>query len=636
MNLKFYKVVLTFLLLVTSKNIVQAQENITQKYIDTLTIEPIDSLNVSIFKNHLLKNTSLKGWTKYYSHKGFLCLKQGQKDSALFYSKKAIKTFNELESNYTYAERTLQRAHYIAGVVYFYDKKDFYNALEHFHKSFDIHKKYPEHYPIQEYILGKIAAIHLTMGNNQLSLKYQKQIEKKYYYKLKKSYKATNLAQIAVLYDYLGKIDSAKIYYQKVLNLKYPRVTLAGHNNLGALYYNQKQYDSAIYHFTIAKKIADTIDLPRWAEDSRTFAKTNNHFVNIYQRKVSDFIIKDLNIKIDSLKNLENIGREDRDMMLTTMDYLALAYEEKNQLQLANNTYKRKVEFLSYFNDLTLDEELQKLELRFETKNKEAKINNLEKVKVLQEKRIQQQNIIIYILIGIALLVVLLIAMWFNRKNLKNKYEKVVLQQQLLRSQMNPHFLFNTLNTILHTTDTEPQKTKQYILKLSRLLRTTLENSREEFVPLEDEIEAIDNYLNLQSNFSEKFNFKVSIASDLETKFTYVPPMLIQPFVENAIIHGIMNTKTRGLISLNFTKDGDELITCTIIDNGIGYSKSIIEGKENAKEHNSISGDIVKERLAIYNKQTKSDATLKIEDIFDDQKNCIGTKVILNLPSYEI
>lgn len=278
--------------------------------------------------------------------------------------------------------------------------------------------------------------------------------------------------------------------------------------------------------------------------------------------------------------------------------------------------------------------ETNEIEEKFTQAQLEAKKLGNEATKYKQ--RNQRVYHILWWLGGIIGLVSIVLTIRYYQRQLRNKYEKVVLQQQLLRSQMNPHFLFNTLNTILHTTDTQPEKTKQYILKLSKLLRTTLENSREEFVPLEDEIEAIDNYLNLQSNFSEKFDFKVSITSELETEFTYVPPMLIQPFVENAIIHGIMNTKTRGLISIDFKQYKEDLISCTIIDNGIGYSKNNIEGKENAKEHNSISGDIVKERLAIYNKQTKSDASLKIKDIFDNEKKCIGTKVMLNLPSYEI
>ena len=121
---------------------------------------------------------------------------------------------------------------------------------------------------------------------------------------------------------------------------------------------------------------------------------------------------------------------------------------------------------LSSFHNVTMDEELQKLELRFQTKNKEEKIDNLEEIKTLQEKRIQQQNTIIYVLVGIAVLIAVLIMLWLNRKNIKNKYEKVVLQQQLLRSQMNPHFLFNTLNTILYTNETKPEKTKQYVLEI--------------------------------------------------------------------------------------------------------------------------------------------------------------------------
>ncbi|MEM6719070.1 MAG: histidine kinase [Bacteroidota bacterium] len=635
MNTKFYSVVLAFLLCIVSKNTVSAQENITQRYIDTLKIEPIDSANVSLFKNYLLKNSKLRGWTKYYAHKGFLFLKKGQKDSAYFYSKKAIKTFEEMEPDNSYAERNLTRANYTAGLIS-RNRKQFYDALQYFHECIRIIKKYPDaNFRFIEFALDQISIVHLKLGNYSLALKYKKKIIAEHYDELTVQYKGSNLTQTAVLYEYLHKNDSAKIYYEKALQLNHPYFELTTNSNLGNLYYHENKIDSAVYFFSAAKKIADTIKLPSWRERSRIFAKTNYHFVNIHNGKTSPYIVNDLLQKIDSLKSIENPDTEDRDMMLSTMDYLALAYEKTQRVKLANEVYKDRAKFVQDFSNMKLDEELQKLELRLETKSKEEEISSLEAIKDLQDRRIQQQNAIIYVLIGIALLITVLILLWLNRRNIKNKYEKVVLQQQLLRSQMNPHFLFNTLNTILHATDTKPEKTKQYVLKLSKLLRTTLENSREEFVPLQDEIEAIDNYLNLQSNFSEMFDFIISIADDLETEFTYVPPMLIQPFVENAIIHGITNANIRGLVSLDFTLKGD-LVSCTITDNGIGYSKSSQKEKNNLKGHTSISGDIVKERLVIYNKQNSTKASLNIDDILDENEKASGTKVILNLPSYEI
>lgn len=441
-------------------------------------------------------------------------------------------------------------------------------------------------------------------------------------------------------------------------------------NNTGLAYRYLENYKQAIDNFTKALAI-DSLSLKNPKQysiilDNLAYTK----FLSNDTVGIKKLFYKSLRIK-DSIKFLSGIGISRLHLAEyylkvhhDTLKSFKYATDAKNQLKeikfyrLLLKTYdllakvdpKNSSKYLRRYikiSDSTVLEERRmqdkfarieyetdELEEQFTKAQLEAKQLGNEANKY--KRRNQRVYQILWWLGGIIVLASIILTIRYYQRQLRNKYEKVVLQQQLLRSQMNPHFLFNTLNTILHTTDTQPEKTKQYILKLSRLLRTTLENSREEFVPLQDEIEAIDNYLNLQSNFSEKFDFKLTIASELETEFTYVPPMLIQPFVENAIIHGIMNTKTRGLISLDFAQLRNELVSCTIIDNGVGYSKSTIEGKENAKEHNSISGDIVKERLAIYNKQTKSDASLKIEDIFDDQKNCIGTKVILNLPSYEI
>lgn len=441
-------------------------------------------------------------------------------------------------------------------------------------------------------------------------------------------------------------------------------------NNTGLIYRYQENYKQAIDNFSKALAI-DSLFLksPRQYSivlDNLAYTKLlSNDTIGIEK-----LFYKSLHIK-DSINFLSGIGISKLhlaeyylDIHNDSLKSFKLAIEAKNQLKkiksyklllesydlLAKidpkNSSKYLRRYITISDSLLLEErrtrdkftrieyETGELEEQFNTVKSEAA--QLEGEAAEYKRRNKRVYRILWWLGGIIVLVSTVLTIRYYQRTLRNKYEKVVLQQQLLRSQMNPHFLFNTLNTILYTNDTKPEKTKQYVLKLSQLLRTTLENSREEFVPLQDEIEAIDNYLNLQSNFSEKFDFKLTITDKLETEFTYVPPMLIQPFVENAIIHGIMNTKTRGLISLDFSLKSKELVSCTITDNGIGYSKNSHEGKSNLKTHKSISGDIVKERLVIYNKQNRTNASLNIEDIADVNGNTTGTKVTLNLPSYEI
>ncbi|WP_420573113.1 sensor histidine kinase [Kordia sp.] len=426
--------------------------------------------------------------------------------------------------------------------------------------------------------------------------------------------KAIESFKKALQFDSIS-IKKPKQYAMLLNNLAYSQFKLNEHSNLPKLFYESLKIRDSIQHIDgiIISKIRLSEYYLAEKDTLKSYQFINDANILSIKQKTSDNLLLtyDLLAKVDPKNSTK---------------YLRRYIEISDSTLLEERRMRDKFTRIEYETD-ELEEEYNKV--KTEAKQLEGEATKYKR----RNKRVYR---ILWWIGGILIILTIIFSVRYYQRTLRNKYEKVVLQQRLLRSQMNPHFLFNTLNTILHTNDTNPEKTKQYVLKLSRLLRTTLENSREEFVPIQDEIEAIDHYLNLQSNFSAKFDFKVTIAPELETEFTYVPPMLIQPFVENAIIHGIMNTKTRGLISLNFAKNGEDLISCTIVDNGIGYSKSLQEGKNNAKTHNSISGDIVKERLAIYKKQTKSNASLEIEDILDSEQQCVGTKVILNLPSYEI
>ena len=214
---------------------------------------------------------------------------------------------------------------------------------------------------------------------------------------------------------------------------------------------------------------------------------------------------------------------------------------------------------------------------------------------------------------------------WRQRK-LKNQYEKENLEQRLLRSQMNPHFIGNAMNTVSALVQSKSEHTISYINKLSNLFRLVLTNSREEFVSLEDELVTIKNYLELQSNFAKNFDFEVFVDESIDQEILIIPPMLIQPFIENAIIHGLSNKTTRGCINVEvIRRNEDGLLLFMIDDNGVGYSKSVNVSKD--KNHKSISSQIVKERLTILKKKFKVNTRFVIKDLTDK-----GTRVELYLP----
>ena len=209
------------------------------------------------------------------------------------------------------------------------------------------------------------------------------------------------------------------------------------------------------------------------------------------------------------------------------------------------------------------------------------------------------------------------------------------LEQKALQLQMNPHFIFNALNTVQSLFMSNDQEAaRQLLSKFAKLMRSILENSRVAQIPLQKEIDLLDNYLAIEQ-FSRpgKFDYTIDVDADLDTEEVNVPPMMIQPFVENAVIHGVNHLKSNGLIQLNFRKDKDYLL-CTVRDNGIGRKASAKLKEQNARKHTSVALDVTKERLEFLN-QNSSNKSLIIKDLDDVDKSVSGTEVLLRLPLEE-
>lgn len=261
----------------------------------------------------------------------------------------------------------------------------------------------------------------------------------------------------------------------------------------------------------------------------------------------------------------------------------------------------------------------------YQLQAKDRSINTLNRTIDDTTQRLERNSLLLLI---IGLLAVLAISWMFllyvvqkQRKQNQEK-EKILLQQQLLRTQMEPHFIFNTLSALQSFIRfDEKEKSLKYINQFSKLLRSSLELSRQSYVPLNEELETIENYLSLQQmRFEYSFEYEISVPQT-DTASLLVPPMLIQPFVENAIIHGMNKQAGKGKIRLEINLKENELLV-KITDNGNNYGKAS-KGNES---HRSLSGTIAKERLEILAKETKTNARLEI--IPNDNE----TIVLLTLP----
>jgi ligand-binding sensor domain-containing protein len=216
----------------------------------------------------------------------------------------------------------------------------------------------------------------------------------------------------------------------------------------------------------------------------------------------------------------------------------------------------------------------------------------------------------------------------------KLEMEKSILEleQEAARLQMNPHFIFNSLNSIQgFISINDPVQAKKYLAKFARLMRLILENAREEFIPLQNEINILDNYLELEKlSTNHKFDFTITTDESIDPENIEIPPMMIQPFVENAIVHGIKKKEGRGIITVHF-KTAGALILCEITDNGIGRKKSGLLNGQTRSNHKSTGISVTTRRLEQYGQHLKVNAGVEIIDLEEDG-NPTGTRVIISSP----
>lgn len=200
-----------------------------------------------------------------------------------------------------------------------------------------------------------------------------------------------------------------------------------------------------------------------------------------------------------------------------------------------------------------------------------------------------------------------------------------------LRAQMNPHFIFNSLNSIEnYIIQNETVKASEYLNGFSRLMRLILQNSRSHLVNLKDEIEALKLYMEMESlRFNNEVEYEVNIDQALDPDDIDIPPMLIQPYVENGIWHGLRHKGGPGKITLSFAKDNGYL-KCTIEDNGVGRSKAASMETPNPRRK-SMAMNITNERLQTINKIYETDASVHIEDLVDEKGEAAGTRVELSI-----
>lgn len=302
----------------------------------------------------------------------------------------------------------------------------------------------------------------------------------------------------------------------------------------------------------------------------------------------------------------------------------AMKYQQAYSDWLAKSPVWRSAARIEEMTSSNLREERERL-IDFQR----ASIEKAQKERKIIELQKDRQLFISIIFIVAIIFGVVIFILRIQQNRIKQEQREAELSQTLLRTQMNPHFVFNAMSVIQsYIYENDPEKSSQFLVKFSRLMRLILENSPKEFIPIELEIEILDKYLATQKmRFENRFEYTLDISDDLLFNKAMVPPMITQPFIENAIEHGQLHTVKDGHIIVQMRAEGQSLLL-RIEDNGVGRQKS--QKTKKIRTHKSMAIDITKERIEIINKKYKFNGSLVFEDLNKEEQT--GTVVKLVLP----
>lgn len=499
-------------------------------------------------------------------------------------------------------------------------------ALEHYSRSLELKEQLGEQPGIATN-LNNIGMVYEDMDKDEEAMQYYKRaltIFEKLNYRKEIQGALTN---IGILYMNRGMGAEAMLCYRRALSISeelndnYSKGnTLA---NIGSQQLLDKTYDEAIASFEKA------IGLFKQLGVKNELAFSYLKMAKAYQAKKDfDKALKYANEsaaiadKLGILEYQRDIKKLRAEVYYDTQNY-KLAYENSAAQKKLND---------SIFSKDNIDGMAQvkyKYEFKDSLNTAQATANTLKNtVKSKDAELVTSRRATLWWIAGsVCLLIVfgfVLALLKIRRVKMQNK--QLLTEQKLLRSQMNPHFIFNSIQNIRSLIYSKREdEAVNYLNKFSRLTRQILETSNENYISLEEEVGIIKNYIAIQQLlYSNPFNYTLTVDEELEPESVFLPPMLTQPFIENAIKHGLAGRGENGQIDIRFfLKEGRLFFEVT--DNGVGFDKV-----PKVAGHKSMAMDITKERLVNYTKNR--DYTVQAGNITDTDKNVLGAKVVFEIP----
>ena len=584
-------------------------------------------------------------------------------------------------------ELSVAISNYFYGVVERYEGKNL-QALDHFQRQIDYCNVSGDSSRIAR-TLYQMAVVHLALGNYEESLSFSYQAMNLYEKAGSGFGMASTYTHLGNLFTRLNNVDKSIEMHNQVLIifdtikpvLKVKMNKLRVLINLGGSYMTLKQYDKARGFYN------QSLDLGRLLGSKRTTATSLSN-IGILLNNLGQYdsalvyhlealaIREGASQKDKILNSLLNVGETYLHLQNYSLakEFLTRAlsmskefqskpsireaYQKLSALDSAQRNFQQAYEYHQLYvamKDSVLNEEISQqlshLQTKYETGEKDKQIMLLAKEKEVQKKESERQATLTKAfaagLVSIILLGALVIYIFRQRLRLiaKNNEAKEAefnqkvseLETKAWRAQINPNFLFNCLNGIkLMILNGQKENASRYLTKFSKLVRLILENAKASAVTLESEMTLLESYIELEGlRLPGRIGYSISIDKSIGTQSTYLPSMLLQPVVENAIWHGIAHreNESKGNISINVRQDEDQLL-CTIEDNGVGRDRAQQLHDNSVVNHRALGMKITEERLRLRNRKYRRQS-IQITDLKDNHNHAVGTRVILRIPIAE-
>ncbi len=633
-------------------------------------------------------NTSITTWQKilindpknqmatqgYAASSGNLAtiyLKTGQYNEAL-------RIFFEIQKIFVLQGSEKRQATTFGNIAYVYIRQnDFNKAIEYTQKSIPIYEKLKDneglmhcftnlgicYKEIKEYnnsvnSLSKALQLAKTLNSNLSIAKVLSNISNTYE-EMKDFAKALDFSYQALEQDSISgnkegkairQVNLASIYFEMKEFQKAEELLMACYNagveannadikkgvfeGLSKIYESTNRYQQAFKYYKKGKELNDSLFNDKKKEE---FVRIEKDY-EFSKREDSIKAAQEKQIALAALEKKNALQQAEKKRLLDIAQGNLLLSQSENQKILAESN----LEISEATRKRTISETEKKIAITEAEKKRTIAEANAKKAAAETEAS-KQAYIKNFILAAASILLissVLIFSFYKRRRDAEQKQKETSLNLQVsetemkaLRSQMNPHFIFNALQSIqTFLMAHKPEDANTYLLKFSKLMRLVLENSQHSQVPLKEDIQALELYMQLESiRLKHPFTHQFHIEDGIDIEETGIPPLILQPFVENAIWHGLQYKTEPGHIDIYISKKGDTL-HATVEDNGIGRNMSQKVAQPMLLKKESLGMKLTEERLKILNELKKVKAYFTISDLFTKDEKPAGTKVELSLP----